>query len=118
MSEFTKTMGVTAPPFHPRCRGCTAPYFNDEFTINERRAARGEDGKYQLVLSDMSFKEWKAEFVRADAKADGGLGAKIGDGKEIPLCGGTSCPRCGADAASQRSERRGNHINGAGKRAL
>ncbi len=83
MSEYQ--VGVTAPPFHPRCRGCTAPYFNDEFTINERRASRGEDGKYQLVPSDMSFKEWKAEFVQADSKVDSGLGAKIGDGKEIPL---------------------------------
>ena len=31
-------VGITAPPFHPNCRGCTCPYFNDEFT-----AARSEE---------------------------------------------------------------------------
>lgn len=29
-------IGVTAPPFHPSCRGCTCPYFNDEFTEGEK----------------------------------------------------------------------------------
>lgn len=61
LSEYE--VGVTAPPFHPRCRGCTAPYFNDEFTMNERRAARGEDGKHQLVPSNMTYKEWKEAFT-------------------------------------------------------
>lgn len=50
--------GATAPPFHCYCRSLTAPYFDDEFTIGEKRAARGEDGKTYYVPSDMSYKEW------------------------------------------------------------
>jgi SPP1 gp7 family putative phage head morphogenesis protein len=33
-------VGVTAPPFHPHCRTTTVPYFDDEFTVDEERAAR------------------------------------------------------------------------------
>lgn len=61
MKEFQ--IGVTAPPFHPFCRGCTCPYFNDEFTAEEKRAARGEDGKTYYVPSDMSYEDWKRSFV-------------------------------------------------------
>lgn len=54
--------GVTAPPFHPRCRCCTAPYFNDEWSKGER-AARDEDGETYYVPSDMTYKEWYKAFV-------------------------------------------------------
>lgn len=64
MKDFR--IGVTAPPFHPNCRGCTCPYFNDEFTANEKRAARGEDGKTYYVPSDMTYGEWKKSFVDGD----------------------------------------------------
>lgn len=33
-------VGVTAPPFHCNCRCTTIPYFDDEFTEGETRAAR------------------------------------------------------------------------------
>lgn len=55
-------IGVTVPPFHPRCRGCTCPYFDDEFT-NGERIARGEDGKQYYVPEKMTFNEWKKTFV-------------------------------------------------------
>lgn len=64
MGDFQ--IGVTAPPFHPNCRGCTCPYFNDEFTIGEERAARGEDGKVYYVPSDMTYEEWEKSFVKDD----------------------------------------------------
>ncbi|MFQ8776858.1 MAG: hypothetical protein ACLR78_04765 [Roseburia sp.] len=32
-------IGVTVPPFHPNCRGCTCPYFNDEFTTGKELRA-------------------------------------------------------------------------------
>ena len=57
MSEFQ--IGVTAPPFHPNCRGCTCPYFGDEFDRVGERAARGEDGKTYYVPADTTYKEWK-----------------------------------------------------------
>ena len=56
MSDFKP--GTTAPPMHPNCRSCTAPYFGDEEDIG--RAARGlDDGKTFHVSGDMSYKEWR-----------------------------------------------------------
>lgn len=57
--------GVTANPFHPRCRTTTAPYFDDEFSIGER-AARDADGKVYYVPSDMKYDEWKERFILND----------------------------------------------------
>ncbi len=54
--------GVNAPPFHPRCRGTTIPYFDDEFTEDEKRATRGQDGKTKYV-DNMTFEEWKEKYV-------------------------------------------------------
>lgn len=61
MSDYR--IGETVPPFHPRCRGCTCPYFSDEFTTGER-AARGEDGGVYYVPEDMTYKEWKETYVQ------------------------------------------------------
>lgn len=61
MNQFE--IGVTAPPFHPNCRGCTCPYFDDEFMEGEERAARGEDGKTYYVPADMTYKEWHRQFA-------------------------------------------------------
>ena len=55
--------GVTAPPFHPWCRSCTCPFFDDEFTSEETRAARGEDGKTYQVPANMKYQDWKDHFV-------------------------------------------------------
>lgn len=55
--------GVTAPPFHVFCRTCTVPYFDDEFTAGEMRAARGADGKTYYVPADMKYPEWKEQFA-------------------------------------------------------
>ena len=60
--------GVTAPPFHVWCRSTTAPYFDDEFTVNEKRAARDEDGKYYTVPSSMKYPEWQKAFVDGGSK--------------------------------------------------
>ncbi len=58
--------GVTAPPFHPNCRGCTCPYFDDDLLEGEERAARGEDGKTYYVPADMTYKEWERTFLVND----------------------------------------------------
>ena len=60
MSEYES--GVTAPPFHPYCRCCTVPAFDDEFDIG-KRTARGVDGKTYYVPGDMTYEEWKRTFV-------------------------------------------------------
>lgn len=57
-------VGTTAPPFHPNCRSTTIPYFDDEFTEDEERAARDEDtGKTYYVPADMKYEEWKKHYL-------------------------------------------------------
>ena len=56
--------GVTAPPFHVFCRSVTVPYFNDEWSKGER-AAKGADGKTYYVPSDMTYKDWKSQYVKS-----------------------------------------------------
>lgn len=62
-------IGSTAPPFHPRCRTATAPYFDDEFEDEVERAARDEEGNYYTVPADMKYDDWYDKFVN-DAKED------------------------------------------------
>lgn len=56
MSQFE--IGSTAPPFHPNCRGCTAPYFDDEFQP-QKRAARDLETDKTVQVDDMTYEEWK-----------------------------------------------------------
>lgn len=57
MSQYEP--GVTVPPFHPNCRGTTAPAI-DEDIVGER-VARDLDGKTYNVPSNMTYEEWKAK---------------------------------------------------------
>lgn len=66
MSDYKP--GVTAPPFHVRCRSTTVPYFDDEFSVLDKRAARDEDGKYYTVPANMKYKDWKEAFVNGGSK--------------------------------------------------
>lgn len=57
--------GVTAPPFHCRCRSTTCPYFDDEFTIDETRVARDPiTGKTVTVPGNMKYKEWEEKCLK------------------------------------------------------
>lgn len=60
---------VTAPPFHNRCRTTTCPYFNDEFTFDEKRAARNEDGQTVFVDGNMKFEDWYSKFIKDNPEA-------------------------------------------------
>lgn len=82
MSEFQ--IGVTAPPFHPNCRGCTCPYFGDEFDSVGERAARGEDGKTYYVPADTTYEEWKKSFVDGDTEARDRFGLITNNNKSNP----------------------------------
>lgn len=64
MSEYKA--GVTAPPFHVWCRSTTVPYFNDEFTLTDKRAARDDDGNTIEVDANMKYADWKKSFVYSD----------------------------------------------------
>lgn len=65
MDEYE--VGVTAPPFHPRCRCDISPAFDDweELGINVRRAARDpETGKTVHIDGNISYEEWKKKYVK------------------------------------------------------
>ena len=68
MSEYKA--GVTAPPFHPYCRTCTCPYFDDEFTEKDIRSARNEEGEVYHVPADMNYEDWKKKYVDKDINYD------------------------------------------------
>ena len=50
-------IGVTVPPFHPFCRCCTAPYFEDMQDLSTRFARDIKTGKAYEVPNDMAFAE-------------------------------------------------------------
>ena len=51
-------IGVTVPPFHPRCRGTTVPYFDDMEGYGER-IARDLEGNTFYVPADTTYEQWK-----------------------------------------------------------
>lgn len=68
MSEYQ--VNVTAPPFHCRCRTCTCPHFDDEFTEGTTRIARDPiTGKTYHVPADMTYQEWYDKYVVSDPEA-------------------------------------------------
>lgn len=75
--------GVTAPPFHTRCRGTTVPSFGDEFTQNEQRVARDEKGKTYHVPGDMEYPQWYEKYV-TNGSIDGIMKSKM---KELNIQG-------------------------------
>jgi len=56
--------GVTAPPFHVRCRTTTAPYFDDEVIKSTRAARDPETGKTVQVPADIKYHEWEKRFIK------------------------------------------------------
>ena len=72
-------VGENSPPFHPNCRTAIIPHFDDEFTEDEMRAARDEDGQTYYVPADMKYPEWREKFVDVGEKFDimGSGGAKM-----------------------------------------
>lgn len=75
MKEFE--IGVTAPPFHPQCRGTIIPYFDDEYTEGEERAARGKDGKTYYVAAKLTYKEWEERYVKSASETEKGRSRKF-----------------------------------------
>lgn len=59
--------GVTVPPFHPNCRGTTAPAIDPKY-VGER-AARNADGDVYYVPANMKYADWVQTFVNGGSKA-------------------------------------------------
>lgn len=58
--------GVTVPPFHPNCRGTTAPAYDD---MDGERAARNAEGEVYYVPANMKYADWKKTFVEGGSKS-------------------------------------------------
>ncbi|MCW0762785.1 minor capsid protein [Clostridioides difficile] len=65
-------IGITAPPFHPRCRCVVVPYFDGEESY---RSAREEDGETYYVPSSMKYNEWYSKYVK-DGSSSGAISRK------------------------------------------
>ena len=64
-------VNVTAPPFHCRCRTCTCPFFDDEFTEGSTRIARDPiTGKTYHIPANMTYQEWYEKYVDNGPKND------------------------------------------------
>ena len=59
--------GVTVPPFHPNCRGTTAPAIDPKYA--GERAARNADGDVYYVPANMKYADWVQTFVNGGSKA-------------------------------------------------
>ena len=54
--------GVTANPFHPWCRCCTAPHFEDN---DGERFARDKEGRGYYVPANMKYADWFQKYVKS-----------------------------------------------------
>lgn len=54
-------VGVTANPFHVRCRTTTAPYFDE--TEGERAARNEVTGETEYVSANMKYSDWKEKYL-------------------------------------------------------
>ena len=59
MSEYE--IGVTANPFHPWCRCCTAPYDEDIAGLGERLAYDAVTGESYKVPNTMTYEQWRTQ---------------------------------------------------------
>ena len=63
-------VGATAPPFHPWCRCCTCPYFEDMKGLGERYARDAVTNERYKVPKDTTYADWKAQQDAAQEKKE------------------------------------------------
>lgn len=57
--------GVNAAPMHPYCRCTTAPYFNDEFTVDGYRVGKNtQTGETNYFPANMTYGEWYDRYIK------------------------------------------------------
>lgn len=62
--------GETAPPLHPWCRSCTAPYYKDLAGIGKRAARDLETGQTYYIPRETKYEDWKQSFVDGGDKTN------------------------------------------------
>lgn len=78
--------GLTMPPFHCYCRTTTTPYFEGIDDEDDKRVARGKDGKKEQVPGALNYKEWYNQYVEHVEDKGLRLGAKeldVGDAEGV-----------------------------------
>lgn len=70
MSEFAA--GANAPPFHPWCRGCIAPYFADMEDVGQRYSRDPETGKREMLPAKTTYEQWKEKFINDLTNSENG----------------------------------------------
>lgn len=62
-----KKVGINAPPMHPFCRSTTIADFGADTLAGLERRVRGKDGKNVVLPADMSYADWRKQFVEEKA---------------------------------------------------
>lgn len=62
MSEFAA--GANAPPFHPWCRGCIAPYFADMEGVGQRYSRNPDTGKREMLPANTTYEQWAEKYIK------------------------------------------------------
>ena len=88
--------GISEPPFHPNCRCTTVPY-DEDWDYKGQRIAKDDNGNDYYVPEDMSYEEWKREFVgdkklKANVKSElsGTENAEVGRAPKLANSGKSS----------------------------
>lgn len=61
LDEFQE--GSTAPSFHPSCRTCIVPYYDEEDLAEAEMWANKKDGGVRKVPANTSYSEWYEKYV-------------------------------------------------------
>lgn len=78
--------GTNYPPMHPFCRSTTIADFGDEELAGLERRARDKDGNTVKVPADMSYDEWRREFVDNKSTSENMKGPAPEIGKRKDPC--------------------------------
>lgn len=62
-------VGKNMPPFHPCCRCTDVPHYPDTPAEGRTRIARNAAGKNISVPADMTYEEWKKQFIDDNLQA-------------------------------------------------
>lgn len=78
--------GTNYPPMHPFCRSTTIADFGDEELAGLERRAKDKDGNTVKVPANMSYEEWRREFVDNKSTSENMKGPAPEIGKRKDPC--------------------------------
>ena len=78
--------GTNYPPMHPFCRSTTIADFGEDTLAGLERRAKDKDGNAVKVPADMSYEEWRREFVDNKSTSENMKGPAPEIGKRKDPC--------------------------------